>query len=256
MKKLVAIVLSLVLALCAVPALADTLTMCTNLAFPPYEFICTPEEGAEKGYVVVDGGAGIDIEIAYNIAKKLGCDLEVVDTEFGSIIGGVSQGKYDFSMAGMTVTDERKQSVAFSNSYATGIQAIIVKEDSELTMEQLFAADASYVCGVQESTTGDIYVSDELGDSRVERYLTGNEAVMSLSTGKIDFVVIDNEPAKAFVAAMPGLKVLETPYAVEEYAACFAKDNTELVEKFNTALAELIEDGTVAAIVNKYIPAE
>lgn len=245
MKKTIALVLSLMMLLCAVPAMADTLVMATNASFPPYEYV--DEAGAF---------AGIDVEIATAIAEKLGCDLEVMDIEFGAIINAVTSGKADFGMAGMTVTEERLASVAFSNSYATGIQVIIVKEDNEATLDDLLLADNHYVCGVQENTTGDIYISEELADESVLRFPSGNEAVMSLVQGKLDFVVIDNEPAKSYVAANEGLKILDTEYAVEDYAACFAKENTELLEKFNTALAELIEDGTVAAIVSKYIPAD
>lgn len=243
MKKIVALLLTLMMLLGAVPALADSLVMATNASFPPYEFIDDSGEAA-----------GIDVEIAAAIANKLGYELEVMDIEFGAIINAVTSGKADFGMAGMTVTDERKASVDFSNSYATGVQVIIVREDCELTMDDLLAADANYLCGVQQDTTGDIYLSDELADERMMRFPNGNEAVLSLTQGKIDFVVIDNEPAKSYVAATPGLKILDTAYAVEDYAACFAKENGELLEKFNQALAELTEDGTVGAIIEKYIP--
>ena len=243
MKKIVALLLALMMFSGA--ALADTLVMATNASFPPYE-------------VVVDNGgfAGIDVEIATAIANKLGYDLEVMDIEFGAIISAVNSGKASFGLAGMTVTEDRLESVNFSESYATGIQVIIVKEDCELTMDDLLSADAAYLCGVQESTTGDIYISDELGDERVMRYPNGNEAVMALKAGKIDFVVIDNEPAKNYVAANEGLKILATPYIEENYAACFSKENVELLDAFNGALAELIEDGTIPAIIAKYISAE
>ena len=243
MKKLVALLIAVML-LCSA-ALADTLVMATNASFPPYEFI------DDNG-----GYAGIDVEIATAIAAKLGYELDVLDIEFGAIISAVNSGKADFSMAGMTVTEERKQSVNFSNTYATGVQVAIVKADCELTLDDLLAADAKYLCGVQESTTGDIYISGDLGDDRVLRYPSGNEAVMALKAGKIDFVIIDNEPAKNYVAVNEGLKILETEYVIEDYAACFAKENTELLDKFNAALQELIDDGTIAAIVAKYIPAE
>lgn len=244
MKKFTALLMALIMMLSV--ALADTLVMATNASFPPYEFI------ADDGSF-----AGIDVEIATAIANKLGYDLEVMDIEFGAIINAVKSGKASFGLAGMTVTDERLESVNFSSTYATGIQVAIVKADCELTLDDLLAADAKYVCGVQESTTGDIYISDELDDSRVSRYPNGNEAVMALMTGKLDFVVIDNEPAKNYVAANEGkIKILDTEYAVEDYAACFAKENTELLDAFNAALAELTEDGTIAAIIAKYISAE
>ncbi len=245
MKKLTALILALVLALsmtCA--ALADTLTMCTNASFPPYEFV--------DGDKVV----GIDAEIAAAVAAKLGYDLEIMDIEFSACIPALVSGKANFCMAGMTVTEERKQSVDFSDSYATGVQVVIVKEDSAIaTVDDLFAEGAKHVVGVQESTTGDIYVTgdiEEAGLGTVNRYQNGNDAVMALLAGKVDCVVIDNEPAKAYVAANAGLKILDTEYIVEEYAAAFPK-GSDLLEKFNTALAELKADGTLDAIVAKYI---
>lgn len=246
MKKIVSLVLSLMMLLIAVPALADTLVMATNASFPPYEFL---DEGGNP--------AGIDVEIATAIANKLGYELEVLDIdEFNAVLDAVISGKADFGLAGITVTEDRQQSMNFSATYATGIQVVIVKEDCELTLDDLLAEDAKYLCGVQDATTGDIYLSDELSDDRMLRFPNGNEAVLSLVNGKIDFVVIDNEPAKSYVAAMPGLKIMETAYAVEDYAACFAKENTEMLEKFNAALAELTEDGTIAAIIEKYIPSK
>lgn len=247
MKKLFALMLSLVLALSLSAALADdnTLTMATNASFPPYEFY--------EGETVT----GIDVEICAAIAEKLGMEFEVADMEFDAILSAVSSGKADVGMAGMTVTEERKQMINFSSSYATGIQAVIVKEDSPITtVDDLYADGASYKIGVQLSTTGNIYATEDFGDENVVPYPNGNDATMALIAGKVDCVIIDNEPAKAYVAANEGLKVLETSYAVEDYAACIAKDNTELLEKFDAALKELIEDGTVAAIIGKYIKAE
>lgn len=247
MKKFFAMMLSLVLAFSMSAALADdnVLTMVTNASFPPYEFY----DGEDI--------TGIDVDICAAIAEKLGMEFEVRDAEFDAILSEINQGKADVGMAGMTVTEERQQMVNFSSSYATGIQAVIVKEDSPIaTVDDLFAEGADYKIGVQLSTTGDIYASDDFGDDRVVRYPNGNDATMALVAGKVDCVIIDNEPAKAYVAANEGLKVLETSYAVEDYAACFKKNNTELLEKFDAALKELIEDGTVAAIIGKYIKAE
>ena len=176
-----------------------TLVMATNAAFPPYEY----KEG--------DNFAGIDIEIAQAIADKLGMTLEIKDVEFGSIVGGVQTGKFDMGIAGMTVTDERLESVNFSTSYATGIQVVIVTEDSAIkSVDDLFADGATYKAGVQLGTTGDIYATDDYGDENIERYSKGTDAVAALVAGKIDCVIIDNEPAKAYVAANEGLEILET----------------------------------------------
>ena len=226
----------------------EKLTMATNATFPPYEY----KEGEEF--------VGIDVEIAKAIADKLGMELEIADIEFDSIITGVQTGKYDMGMAGMTVTEERKQSVDFSDSYATGIQSVIVPENSPITsVDDILAEGATYKVGVQLSTTGDIYIADDLGDAAAERvtqFQTGNDAVAALSSGKVDAVIIDNEPAKSYVAASTGLKILDTEYVSEDYAICFAKDNTALKDKVNGALKELIADGTVKGIVDKYISAK
>ena len=219
----------------------DKLVMATNAAFPPYEFY-------ENETIV-----GIDAEIAAAIAEKLGMELEIQDTEFGSIIAGVQTGKYDMGMAGLTVTDERKQSVNFTDTYATGIQSIIVKEGSEIKSAD--DLDGKKI-GVQQDTTGHIYASDDYGDDAVLPFNKGADAVAALSSGKVDCVIIDNEPAKSFVEANEGLVILDTEYVTEDYAIAISKENTELLENVNKALNELIEDGTVQTIVDKYIAAE
>ena len=245
MKKILALVLMISLLTVSCAALADTLTMGTNAAFPPYEFY-------EDGKIV-----GIDAEIAAKIAEKLDMELEIEDMDFGAIIGAVSTGKISMGMAGMTVTEERLQSVNFSTSYATGVQVIIVKEDSPITtVDDLLAEGATYKAGVQESTTGDIYCTGDLGEERVLKYKVGTDAVEALKTDKVDCVVIDQQPAKVFVENNEGLKILDTAYALEDYAIAIALDNTELLDKINAALEELIADGTVQAILDKYITAE
>lgn len=219
--------------------------MATNANFPPYEYV-------EDGKIV-----GIDAEVAAKIAEKLGMELQIEDIEFGSIVAGVQTGKYDIGMAGMTVTDERLKSVNFSKSYATGVQVVIVKSDSAISsIDDLTGKKI----GVQQDTTGDIYASDTaenggFGADNVTSYKSGAEAVSALTTGKVDAVIIDNEPAKSFVAANEGLKILDTKYVEEEYAICISKDNEELLTQINKALEELINDGTVKTIVDKYIPA-
>lgn len=277
MKKIISIALVVVMLLTSVVALSacgkkdDVLVMATNATFPPYEYV----EG--------DKFVGIDVEIAQAIAEKLGMELKIEDVEFGSIIGGVVEGKYDMGMAGMTVTDERKQSVNFSDTYATGIQVIIVAEGSAIaSLDDIFEFDAEgnpvalknpdIKVGVQQDTTGDIYSSsaiegwgfndvdenETVTKDRVVRYKTGAEAVEALKTNKVDMVIIDNEPAKSFVAANEGkIHILEgdNEYAIEDYAICVAKGNTELLDKINQALKELKADGTIDAIIAKYINA-
>ena len=247
MKKILAIALICMLSLTGM-AMAETLKMGTNATFPPYEFY-----DDATGEVV-----GIDAEVAAAICAKLGCELEIVDMDFDAIIPAVTTGKIDFGMAGMTVTEERLQSVDFTTSYATGIQSVIVKEDSEITsVDDLFAEGANHKIGVQQGTTGDLYCSWDIEDEglgSVERYKNGTDAVLALTSGKVDCVVIDNQPALKYVEANEGLKILDTEYAVEDYAIALAKDS-ELTEKINAALEELIADGTVQAIIDKYIAA-
>ena len=244
MKKIIAIAMAalLMFALVGCGATEDTLTMGTNAAFPPYEMM------DENNNII-----GIDAEIAAAVAEKLGMKLEIKDMAFESLITAVSTGNVDVVLAGMTVTPERMEAVNFSDSYATGIQVVIVTEDSAIaSIDDL----AGKKIGVQTGTTGDIYCSGDYGDDAVARYDNGALAVAALKNGQVDCVVIDNEPAKAFVAANEGLKILDTEYITENYAAAIAKDNTELLEKFNAALAELKADGTIDTIIGKYIKAE
>ena len=275
MKKLIALLLAalmvLALAACASNASTDTaapadsaaeteapaeeaadstaasgkLTMATEATFPPYEYY--------------DGDAivGIDVEVAQAIAAKLGMELEVTDIAFDSIIPGIQTGKYDMGMAGMTVTDERKEQVNFSDSYATGVQVVIVKDDSAITsVDDLFADGADTVVGTQAGTTGFIYATSDIEDAglgTVKSFGKTTDAVEALKNGQVDCVILDNEPAKALVAANEGLHILDTEYAVEDYAIAIAKENTDLLDKINTALAELKDDGTLQSIVDKYI---
>lgn len=251
MKKFLTLALAAVMTMLACASCGgsgEALIMATNAEFPPYEYF----EG--------DKIIGIDAEIAEAIANKLGAELTIEHVDFDSIIPGVQSGKYDFAMAGLTVTDERKEQVDFSDSYATGVQVIVVKEDSAITsVDDLFAEGASHTIGVQLATTGDLYTTWDLEDAglaTVERYNKGADAIMALTSDKVDCVVIDNEPAKVFVQNNPGLKILDTEYVTEEYAIAVSKDNSEMMEKVNNALRELIADGTVASIIAKYIPAE
>lgn len=220
----------------------NTLVMATNATFPPYEYV----EGDEI--------VGIDPEIAAAIADELGMELQIEDVDFDSIVAGVASGKYDMGMAGMTVDPDRLESVNFSDSYATGIQSIIVKEGSPI--QSVDDLSSSTKIGVQQGTTGAQYAADDYGQDAVVNFNKGADAVQALVTDKVDCVIIDNEPAKSFVEANPGLKILDTEYAVEDYAICVAKDNDELLDKINDALAKLKEDGTVDEIINKYIPSD
>ena len=221
---------------------AGKLTMATNAAFPPYEM--TTDAGAFEG---------IDIDTAQAIADKLGLELQIDDMDFDAALLSVQQGKADIAMAGVTVTDERKNVMDFSDSYATGIQSIIVPEGSDIASPDDLAGK---MIGTQRGTTGYIYCSDDFGDDAVVAYDDGLTAVQALNNGQVDAVVIDNAPAKEFVAANPGLVLLDTSYAEEDYAIGMAKGNTALEDTVNAALEELKADGTLQSIVDKYITAE
>ena len=218
------------------------LIMSTNAAFPPYEM--TTDSGEFEG---------IDIETAQAIADKLGLELQIDDMDFDAALLAVQQGKADMVMAGVTVTDERQNVMDFTDSYATGIQSIIVKEDSDIASVDDLAGKK---IGTQRGTTGYLYCSDDFGDENVVAYDNGLTAVQMLNNGQVDCVVIDNAPAKEFIAANPGLKLLDTAYVEESYAIGVGKGNTELKDAINTALEELKADGTLQTIVDKYITAE
>jgi len=224
------------------------LIMSTEATFPPYEMI------AENGEFV-----GIDVEVAGAIAKKLGLELVVDNMGFDAALTAAQTGQSDIAMAGITVNPERQEVMDFSDSYATGVQVVIVREDSPIqTIDDLANAD---MIGCQKATTGYIYCSaapedDGYGEDHVTAFDTGALAVMALVNNQIDAVVIDNEPAKSFVAANEGLKILDTEFAVEDYAIGVAKGNTGLLNAVNTAMAELKADGTFQQIVDKYITAE
>ena len=220
---------------------AGKLIMSTNAAFPPYEMVA--DDGSFEG---------IDVEVAGAIAGKLGLELVVDDMDFDAALLAVQQNKSDIVMAGVTVTEDRQLIMNFSDSYATGVQVVIVKEGSDVTLDNL----GEKMIGTQRGTTGYIYTSGDYGDDHVTAYDNGASAVQALLNGQVDCVVIDSAPAEAFVAANAGLTILDTEYVTENYAIGVNKDNTALLDAINQALAELTADGTVQAIVDKYITAE
>ena len=223
------------------------LIMSTNAAFPPYEM--TNDAGEFEG---------IDVEIAQAIADKLGLELRIDDMDFDSALLAAQNGKSDMVMAGVSVTEDRLVNLDFTDSYATGIQVVIVPEDSDITSVDDLTGK---MIGVQRGTTGDLYCSASVedggfGEENVTPYDNGLTAVQALQNGQVDCVVIDNAPAQEFVKANPGLKILDTEYANEDYAIGVAKGNTQLLDAINGALEELEADGTLQSIVDKYITAE
>lgn len=217
------------------------LIMSTNAAFPPYEM--TTDDG---------GFEGIDVEIAQAIAEKLGLELQIDDMDFTAALEAVQAGMSDMAMAGITVNEERLAVMDFSDTYATGVQVVIVKEDSDVTLDNL----GEQLIGVQNGTTGWQFCSDDFGDDHVAAFDNGITAVQALVNDQVDCVVIDQGPAEVFVSENPGLTILETEYAIEDYAIGVNKGNTALLDAINGALAELQEDGTIQSIIDKYISAE
>ena len=217
------------------------LIMSTNAAFPPYEM--TTDDG---------GFEGIDVEIAQAIAEKLGLELQIDDMDFTAALEAVQAGMSDMAMAGITVNEERLAVMDFSDTYATGVQVVIVKEDSDVTLDNL----GEQLIGVQNGTTGWQFCSDDFGDDHVAAFDNGITAVQALVNDQVDCVVIDQGPAEVFVSENPSLTILETEYAIEDYAIGVNKGNTALLDAINGALAELQEDGTIQSIIDKYISAE
>lgn len=237
---------------------SNQLVMATNAEFPPFEYVNSQGEFE-----------GIDIEIAEAIAEKLGKSLKIENMRFEDILDGVQADRYDFGMAAMTVKPDRMEKVAFSNTYAKGVQVVIVREDSGYSkfeeFYESFDADGNPAqikggikIGVQKGTTGESYSSADpidwgFGSNNVAKYESGEEAIKALIDGKITAVIIDNEPAKAFVKENEGLVILKGAYTDEDYAICVGKDNSELLGQINRAVAELQEDGTIDDILDKYI---
>ena len=170
--------------------------------------------------------------------------------DFDAALLAVQQGKSDIVMAGVTVNEDRKMVMNFSDTYAKGVQVVIVKEGSDVTLDNL----GDQMIGTQRGTTGYIYASGDYGEDHVTAYDNGASAVQALANGQVDCVIIDSAPAEAFVEANPGLTILDTEYTVEDYAIGMNKDNTALLEAVNGALKDLTADGTIPAIVEKYIP--
>ncbi len=227
------------------------LIMSTNAQFPPYEMVADGEGFNGTGF------EGIDVEIASAIADKLGLELQIDDMDFDSALVAVQNDAADVVLAGLSYSEERDEVLDFTDSYATGVQVVIVKEGSDVTMDNL----GEKMIGTQRGTTGYIYASDTpenggYGEDHVSAYDNGATAVQALVNGQVDAVIIDEAPAKEFVAANEGLTILPGNWVEEQYCAAVNEGNTELLNAINTALNELMDDGTVQEILDKYITAE
>ena len=229
------------------------LIMSTNATFPPYEMVADGDGVNGSGY------EGIDIEIAYALADKLGLELVIDDMDFDAALLAVQNNSADMMLAGLSYSEERDEVVDFSDPYATGVQVVIVKEGSDVTLDNL----GDYMIGTQRGTTGYLYASDTpenggYGEDHVIGYDSGVTAVQELINGTIDAVIIDKQPAEAYVAANPdaGLTILPGNWVEEDYCLAVDEGNTALLDALNTAMNELKSDGTLDAIVATYITAE
>lgn len=242
MKKITTLFMVCILLMTTGLGLAEgkTLVIATNPEFPPFEYI-------EGGQTV-----GLDIDIAAEIAKDLGVDFQVEAMEFPAIIPALNSGKADIGIAGMTVTEERKMSVDFSDTYYNAVQACIIKKGSKITD---FDSLQKAVIGVQEGTTGDLIVS-EYADAEILRYPKGLDAFMELANGKIDAVVIDAPVAANILKALnnPELETVEMPFEDEFYAIALPKGSEELMTAVNATIKRIQEDGTLEALIEKYFP--
>lgn len=222
----------------------DTIIVGTNAEFPPFEYV--DDNGEFDGF---------DIALMQAVCDKIGVKMEVNNMEFKSLLGAMQLNSIDVIAAGMTVTEERQKSVDFTDSYYEAKQVIIVKNDSNVTS---FADLDGKSIGVQEGTTGDLFVTPEedgalVKDADVKRFKKGVDAVMDLKNGGVDAVVIDKNPATEFVSGNDDLKIVEDDTATENYAFAIAKGNTELADAINKAVEELKADGTYDSLVKEYI---
>ncbi len=224
-------------------AIADgVLTVGTNAEFPPFEYV--GDDGQPDGF---------DVALIKAIGEKLGVQVEVENMEFDSLVASIGN-KIDVAIAGMTVTEERKNSVDFSDAYYDALQYVIVPEGSEIaTFDDL----AGKTIGVQLGTTGDFIASDDVDGASVSQYNKAVDAVNDLINGRVDCVIIDKNPALVFEEKFAGqVKALDGAqfnFEVENYAIALPKGDTALAEQINTALQEIKADGTFDKLVEEYI---
>ena len=249
MKKFVSVILAAALLLMCSVCFAEGETVLRagpNPEFAPFEYV------GDSGEV-----EGIDVDIINEIAKDLGVTITMEPMDFDALVPSLVSGKLDIAIAGMTITDERKQSVLFSDPYFNATQVVILPENSEIATQDDLKGKR---IGVQMGTTGDLLVSEEsFGAGEVSRYNKGMDAALDLVNGRLDAVVIDTLPAKQFVASLTGLVVREdilVDVEVESYGIAVQLGQEKLIAKINASLARMMEDGTYDAILVKYVDAE
>lgn len=232
MKKIIILLLSLFL-ISGCDKDDDTLVMVTEAGFAPYEYY-------ENGEIV-----GADVDIAKEIAKKLGKELVVKDVAFDSIINEVKTGKADFGAAGISYSDERAEKVDFTINYTTSKQIVIVKEDSNITTNDL----DNLKIAVQLGSVGDSYVTKNYPNAEVVRQKKYLAAIEDLKTSKVDCVVMDELPAKEILEENSGLKILENELFTDTYGMIVKKGNKELLNAINEVLEELMKNGKIEEFI-------
>lgn len=258
MKKLLSLVLTIIMTLSliacgskssannaatentqAATTASKKLVMCTNAEFPPYEY--------HDGSNII----GIDIDIIKKIGEMKGFEVEIMDIAFDACIPAVMNSKADFAMSGMTVTEDRKENVDFTHTYQTAIQNVIVPSDS--TIKNIEDLKGKKI-GVIEGYTGDLYATEDFGEEYISRYHKNTDGFQSLKSGRIDAFIIDDQVAKALVAEDGGdYKILDSAYALEEYAIAVKKGNKEILDMLNSAIDEMKSNGELQKIIDKYI---
>lgn len=251
MKKLFCVMLALAMMMMGAACLAEAetenvLRVGTNPEFPPFEYV------GDSGEI-----EGIDVEIITAIAEDLGMTVQMEAMDFDALVPSLVSGKLDVAIAGMTITEERKQSVLFSEPYFNATQVVILPEGSEIdSVEDL----AGKKIGVQLGTTGDLMISEpEYGAGEISRYNKAMDAALDLQSGRLDAVVIDTLPARQFVASLEGLMIRDDilkDAPVESYGIAVPMGQEELVEQINASLAAMMEDGSFDEILLKYVDSE
>ena len=223
------------------------LIMVTNATFPPYEMVADADSDGFAG----TGFEGIDVEIAWYLAQALGLELQINDIDFDAAMLDVQNNSADVMLAALSYSEERDKNMDMSDTYAHGVQVVIIPEDSDIeSAEDL--ADGKLI-GVQRATTGDMYCTGEYGEENVQSYDNGSIAVQALLNGQIDAVVIDEEPAEQYVAANEGLKIIPSIFDPEEYVLAVDEGNTDLLDALNTVLTTMIDEGLVSEIMSHYV---
>ena len=216
----------------------NKIIMVTNAEFPPYEY---KDNGDFKG---------IDIELANLIAEKMGKELEILDVAFDSVIPAIVSNKADIALAGLTVTEDRKENVNFSDTYFETSQNILVRYGDGIS--KVSDLEGKKI-GVQTGNIADINYTEEFGEENIERFNKHIDAVEALKSKKIDAVVLDNEPAEFFASENDEIVLLNNVCRGEEYAIAINKDNKDLLDEINNILAKIKKSGELDEIIKKYI---